>query len=124
MLEANEKVWLFHRGTWTKITNPLDGRETPDTYYRRQSLKEYTHKWWEWGPTFLYPNYSGLLVYTYTYSGTRNLPKYLIWINGIGQNRTIYAQDLPDLLEVLALLAPLVLTGIFVDIYRQSRKKE
>lgn len=76
------------------------------------------------GPTFLYPNYSGFLIYTYAYTGSGNLPEYLLWIDDMGLNVAIYVRDLPDLLQVLALLAPLVFTGIFVDIYRRSQEKE
>ena len=64
------------------------------------------------------------MLYTYTYEGTRNLPRFLIWMNALGMSEIIYAQDLPDLLEILACLAPLVLSGFFVYVYRQSQRKE
>lgn len=124
MLATNEKAWLFHHGKWTIIKNPLYGKEAPDGNDRRNSLQEYRRKWWRIGPTFLYPNYSGILIYTYAYTGIRNFPEYLVWIEAGGLNVTIYAKDFPDLLEVLALLTPLVFTGIFVDIYRRSQEKE
>ena len=124
MLATNEKAWLFHRGKWTMIKNPLYGKEIPDGNERRSSLQEYRRRWWRIGPTFLYPSYSGILIYTYAYTGGGNLPEYLVWIADMGLNVAIYARDLPDLLEVLALLTPLVFTGIFVDIYRRSQEKE
>ena len=124
MLATNEKAWLFHRGKWTMIKNPLYGKEAPDRSDRRSSLLEYRRKWWRIGPTFLYPDYSGLLIYTYAYAGRGNFPDYLVWIEAGGLNATIYAKDFPDLLEVLARLTPLVFTGIFVDIYRRNQEKE
>lgn len=124
MLVTNEKAWLFHRGKWTIVKNPLYRKEIPDGNERRSSLQEYRRKWWRIGPTFLYPNYSGILIYTYAYTGSRNLPEYLVWIDSKGLNVTIFAKDLPDLFDVLALLAPLVLTGLFVDLYRRSQEEE
>lgn len=109
MLATNEKAWLFHRGKWTMIKNPLYGKEVPGGNSRRSSLQEYRRKWWRIGPTFLYPEYSGILIYTYAYIGSANLPEYLVWIEAVVLNVAIYARDLPDLLEVLALLTPLVL---------------
>lgn len=124
MQRMNEKAWLFHRGTWKQIKNPLPSRESPDVIDRRQSLYEYRRRWWTFGPTFLYPDYSGLLLYTYIYEGTRDLPTFLIWMNACGLSEIIYAQDLPDLLEILDRLAPLVITGIFVDVYKRSQQRE
>lgn len=124
MLASNEKAWQFHRGKWTIVKNPLYRKEVPDVGERRSSLQEYRRKWWRIGPTFLYPNYSGILIYTYVYTGRRNLPDYLIWIEAMGLNVAIFAKDLPDLFDVLALLAPLVLTGLFVDLYRRSQEEE
>ena len=123
MLATNEKAWLFHRGKWTKIKNPLYGKEAPDAVDRRRSVEDYRRKWWKLGPAYLYPNYTGIVLSTYAYVGTRNLPEFLIWIRAIGMSTTLYAQDLPDLLQVLASLAPIVLTSMFTDLYQRSQKE-
>jgi hypothetical protein len=75
MLATNEKAWLFHRGKWTTIKNPLYGKEAPDGNDRRSSLQEYRRKWWRIGPTFLYPNYSGILIYTLSLRWQRGFPR-------------------------------------------------
>jgi len=120
----DDQAWLFHRGTWTRIVNPLYMRVPDDVIVRRQSLHEYRRRWWKLGPTFLYPDYSGILLSTYAYEGTRNLPEFMIWINAPGTSVMMYAQDLPDLLQVLNMFAPLVLSGIFTDIYLRGQQKE
>ncbi|OLB42499.1 MAG: hypothetical protein AUH05_06905 [Ktedonobacter sp. 13_2_20CM_53_11] len=97
MQQTNEKAWMRHRGKWFEIANPLYGLNAPDAENRRQSLQgEYRRRWWTVGPTFLYPDYSGILLYTYAYEGRRNLPAYI----------------------------SLVLIGIFVDIYRRGQEVE
>lgn len=124
MLQTNEKAWMRHRGKWIEITNPLYGIDSPDTNDRRQSLREYRRKWWTVGPTFLYPDYHGILIYTYIYEGRRNFPAYMIWVHAMGQDMALYAQEFPDLLDVLNSFTSLVLIGIFVDLYRRSQERE
>jgi hypothetical protein len=67
---------------------------------------------------------SGSLIYTYVYTGRRNLPDYQVWIEAMGLNVAIFAKDLPDLFDFLSLLAPLVFTSFFVDLYRRSQEEE
>ena len=123
MLQTNEKAWMRRRGGWTEINNPLYGVDSPDANDRRQSLREYRRKWWNVGPTFLYPDYNGILIYTYIYEGRRKLPAYMIWIHARGQDVALYAHDFPDLLDVLNELTPLVLIGLFVDLYERGWKQ-
>ena len=124
MLQTNEKAWMRHRGKWIEIANPLYGIDSPDANDRRQSLREYRRKWWTVGPTFLYPDYHGILIYTYIYEGRRNLPAYMIWVHAMGQDMALYAQEFPDLLDVLNSFTSLVLIGIFVDLYRRGQQRE
>jgi len=85
-------------------------------------VRVYRRRWWRLGPAYLYPNYTGILISTYAYVGTRNLPAFLIWIDTPGMSTHVYARDLPDLIEVLSMLAPIVFTGILADVYQQSHK--
>ena len=125
MQQTNEKAWMRHRGKWFEIANPLYGLNAPDAENRRQSLQgEYRRRWWTVGPTFLYPDYSGILLYTYAYEGRRNLPAYMIWIYAMGQDIAVYAREFPDLLDVLNSFTSLVLVGIFVDICQRSQVVE
>jgi hypothetical protein len=125
MRQTNEKAWMRHRGRWVEIANPLFGIDSPDADDRRQSLiGEYRRKWWTVGPTFLYPDYYGILIYTYAYVGKRNLPAYMIWIHAMGLNMALYAREFPDLLDVLNSFTSLVLIGLFVDLYRRGQEKE
>jgi hypothetical protein len=71
------------------------------------------------GPTFLRPVYIGTLVYVYIHEDTRKA-RYLILIEAVHTSEIVYAQDLPDTIELLHLLAPIVETDIFVDIYRRG----
>ncbi len=71
------------------------------------------------GPTFLRPVYSGSLVYVYIHEEARKA-RYLILIEAPQTSEIVYAQDLPDTLELLRLLAPIVETDILVDIYRRG----
>ena len=56
----------------------------------------------------------------YSYMGNEKAPEYLVKVFSISQTETIYVEDLPHLLEVLNLLAPLASNGIFVDAYGQG----
>jgi len=42
----------------------------------------------------------------------------------MGQDIALYAQEFPDLLDVLNSFTSLVLIGIFVDLYRRSQERE
>jgi hypothetical protein len=48
----------------------------------------------------------------------------MIWIHAMEQDIALYAQEFPDLLDVLNSLTPLVLIDIFVDLYRRSQERE
>jgi hypothetical protein len=122
-------AWLYHRGKWSKINNPL-----PDTQDRRSAaasrrtawrriLQEYDRLWINLGPAVPPSNYSGPLVQVYSYTGEGKAPQYLIRIVCISSDEAIYAQDLPDTLEVLTLLVPMVSCGIFTDAYSWSTRK-
>jgi len=124
MPKALNKAPLYHRGKWHWINNPLNWEEPPDIIDRRQSAQIYSRKWWKLGPTYLYPNYTGILISTYAYVGPGNFPGFLIWIHAVGMSTRFYAQDLPDLLEVLSLLAPVVSTGILADVYQRGRRED
>ncbi len=65
------------------------------------------------------PNYNGILAFAYSYTGDGEAPGYLVRILTTGSDEAVFAQDLPDLLEILSMLAPIVSTGIFADIYKQ-----
>lgn len=124
----NEKAWLYHRNAWSEIKNPLYDSQLPGASAAprrpnwRQILREYNRKWANLGPIPPPPNYSGILVSAYSYSGDRKSPGYMIRIVSLGPDEVIYAQDLPDLLEVLALLAPVVSNGIFANAYMQGQR--
>ncbi len=123
----NEKAWLYHRGKWSRIKNPLHDVElayaaaAPRRLTWRQILREYNRRWGNLGPTMPSAKYAGILVYTYSYTGDKQAPKYLIRIVSIVNDDVMFAQDFPDLLEVLNLLAPVVSCGIFADAYRQAQ---
>lgn len=123
MSNAQSKAPVYHRGKWLWIENPLNGEELAYVVERRRSAQEYRRRWWNLGPVYLYPNYTGILISTYAYTGTRNLPGFLIWIHAMGVGTEFYAQDLPDLLEVLSLLAPIVVTGILTNVYQWSQRE-
>jgi hypothetical protein len=122
----SEKAWLFHRSKWSTINDPLFGEELPifrASGPRRQTLRRffcgYQLTMWMLGPTFLRPVYSGSLVYVYVHEETRKA-RYLILIEAVHASEIVYAQDLPDTIELLHLLAPIIETDILVDIYRRG----
>lgn len=123
-----EKAWLYHRGAWSRIKNPLYNAQSPyanTSPHRatwRQILREYDRQWGNLGPTAPPTNYPGVLVYAYSYTGEKKAPQYLIRIVSLGNDEVLYAQEIPDLLEVLSLLAPVVSCGIFSDAYMQGQK--
>lgn len=123
----NENVWLYHRGEWSRIKNPLYDVRSPSASAPprrptwRQILRQYSRKWCDFGPTPTLSNYYGILVSAYSYTGDGKAPEYLIRIVSISADEVIYAQDLPDLLEVLTLLAPLASNGIFTDVYGRGQ---
>ena len=120
MANMKNKALVYHRGRWLWIKNPLTDEGADDAVERRQSMHQYKRRWWALGPVYLYPNYTGILVSTYAYIGPKKIPGFLIWIKAIGMNARFYAQDLPDLMEVLSFLAPIVFTGILTDFYQRS----
>jgi hypothetical protein len=122
----SDKAWLYHRGKWSTINDPLFGEELPTfraSGPRRQTLRRFFCGYqltpWMLGPTFLRPVYSGSLVYVYIHEEARKA-RYLILIEAPQTSEIVYAQDLPDTLELLRLLAPIVETDILVDIYRRG----
>lgn len=122
----NGKAWLFHRGQWIAINDPLSGEELPiflASGPRRQNLRRffcgYKITSWTLGPTFLRPAYSGSLVYVYIHEEERKA-QYLILIEADRTSEIIYAQDYPDILELFRWLAPVIETDILVDIYRRG----
>ena len=121
MPKMKNKALAYHRGRWKWIDNPLDEEESLDIIDRRRSVQIYSRKWWKLGPAYAYPNYTGILISTYAYVGNRNLPDFLIWIHAVGMSVRFYALDLPDLMEVLSMLAPIVFTGILADAHHRTR---
>jgi hypothetical protein len=121
-----EYAWLYRRGEWLKIRNLIYDEQfmhaAPTRQSWRQILREYRQIWGTLGPAISLTNYSGIHVYVYSYTGDRKAPEFLIRIVSMGNDEIIYAQDLPDLLGVLALLSPLVSSGIFSDAYTQGRR--
>lgn len=123
----DKKTWLYHRGEWSRINNPLyDAQLTYADFPRhttwRQALKDYNRNWGNLGPVVLpHVYYTGIRVRIYCYTGNKKMPEFLIRIISLRDDELIYAQDLPDLLEVLDLLAPLVTSGVFSDAYMQAQ---
>jgi len=122
----SDRAWLYHRGKWSTINDPLFGEELSifrTSGPRRQAHRRFFYGYhltpWMLGPTFLRPVYSGSLVYVYIHEKTRKA-RYLILIEALHASEIIYAQDLPDTLELLGLLASIVETDILVDIYRRG----
>lgn len=126
---SEENVWFYHRGEWSRIKNPLQNTEphlaSVDPRYttRRQSIRGYNRVWLNLGPKPIPFNYSGLLASVYSYTGSGKAPKYLIRINSLCSEDAIYVGDLPDLLEMLSLLTPLVSNGIFADTYTRGPRR-
>lgn len=122
----DQKTWLYHRGAWSRINNPLYNAQLADTDFPqqttwRQALRDYKRNWGNLGPVIPHAYYSGIRVRIYCSSGNKKLPEFLIRIISLGNDTVIYAQDLPDLVEVLGLLSPLVTTSIFSEAYMQSQ---
>jgi hypothetical protein len=121
-----ERAWLFHRGKWIRIKNPIYRRELvdapapPGRQTFRKVLGKYNVRCWILGPDFLFPYYTGTLVFAYRRDVEGEGPEYLIWIDTIKLVSIIFAQDLPDLLSVLALLAPSIHIDVLVDVYKRG----
>lgn len=122
----SEKAWLFHRGKWFSIDDPLFEEELPVVrtngprhQTRRRSFYGYELTPWTLGPTFLGADYSGLLVYLYVHPQTRKA-RYLIRIEIPHASEIVYAQDLPDAFDLLRWFAPMVESSILVDLYRRG----
>ena len=95
-------------------------RSRPRSQTLRQILQEYTLRWWTFGPAFLLPHYTGTLIYTYARKEVGQGPEYLVWIDTTGPSEIFFVQDLPDLLNALTLLIPIVYVDILVDVYRRA----
>jgi hypothetical protein len=129
----DEKVWLFRQRRWAKIQNPLKGNAhhsgaVPPAFGLGNEaihdfLQEYAYTQWHLGPTPLLPHYPGTLVYVYNYRGERKAPTFLIWIDTVHVGVIVYAQELPDLLELLSMLTHIVLVGILEDAHIKSQRR-
>ncbi len=122
----SENAWLFHRSKWSTIDNPLVGLETPifrasGSRHRklRRVFSGYELTSWTLGPTFLQPYYSGYLVYVFLNEEARKA-HYLLLVETPQSNEIVYAQDLPDMFDLLQWLAPIVQTSILVDLYQRG----
>ena len=115
-LNLKETVWFYHRGNWSKLIRSRQHTQSP---YARASLQGRYRRWCQLGPPSPSSSYSGIVVTVYLYTGNEKAPEYLIKVFSICRNEIIYAEDFPDVLEVLKPLALLASNGIFVDAYRQ-----
>ncbi len=122
----NGKVWLFHRQQWIAIDDPLLGEDLPvflASGPRRQNLRRhfcgYALTQWSLGPVFLRPVYSGTLVHVYKHEEAIKA-RFLVLIEAEISSEILYAQDLPDTIELLCKFAPIILIDILVDIYRRG----
>ena len=129
----DEKAWLLRQRRWAKIQNPLKLKAyssnaadaAPDLGNEaiHDFLQEYAYTRWHLGPAPLFPHYPGTLVYVYTYVGARKAPTFLIWIDTVHVGAIVYAQELPDLLELLSMLTHIVLVGILEDAHIKSQRR-
>lgn len=122
----SDNAWLFHRSKWSAIDNPLVGLEIPNfraSGPRRRKLRRvfsgYELTSWTLGPTFLQPFYSGYLVYVFLNAEARKA-HYLLLIESPQSNEIVYAQDLPDMFDLLQWLAPIVQTAMLVEVYQRG----
>ena len=105
--QNRNKTWLFHRGEWIEIDNPVSFRgPLPFKKWddlRNGDLKSYGYeRHWRMGGVFnfqIYANYN-------------TSPTYRIEMEKYEVTEIIYAADLPDLLQVLSLITPLATCDI------------
>ena len=120
---VEETDWLYHRGRWSRVKrahqriHPQYPRKRPRCMPLRATLRGRYRRWCHFGPLSPPPGYAGILVTAYAYTGQEKAPEYLIKVDSISRDEIIYAEDFPDLLDVLRSLAPLASNGIFVDAY-------
>ena len=120
-----EKVWLFHRGKWSCIDNPLHEKERTRSNVSRTTSREHRRFFygyelmWTLGPTFLRSDYNGSLVYMYAHPETRKA-RYLSRLITPHTHEIMYAQDLPDALELLHWFAPIITSAVLVDLYQRG----
>jgi hypothetical protein len=118
-MSETQKAWLYHRGQWLEIDDPIDDLEG---WYAVESaeenargkrtffLKPYGYESHEWGLGFGGFDTFNIDIYQRSLKGPAKatLPSYLL-VTGIFEfTERFYAQDLPDLLQVLSLLAPMI----------------
>ncbi len=106
--EQNEdNVWLFHRGEWSLIDNPTPFKGPLPLKRWENMYNEDLHSFgyerhWRLGGVFNFQ----------VYANYRSGPTYRIEMEKYQVTEIIYAQDLPDLLQVLTLFTPLAASDI------------
>jgi hypothetical protein len=124
------RAWLLHQNKWLQIESPLNWQNSPNSWGERQRDRFFASQGYAYdkrtlGPARLFSQYSGMVLYIYAakLAEVRHKPEYLIWmeINGLGEE--LYAQDLPDLLVILALLTPIVTSDILAYAFVHSQQR-
>jgi len=110
---AYEQTWLYHRGHWEFVNDPIVPEEPGETYQdyldflSKNGFKEH----WTFGE-WLGGGETDLAVYHFTckvFVNEAKPPHYLIQLSQAIASEAILATDFPDLLEVLHLVTSLVI---------------
>jgi hypothetical protein len=121
LLPDEKQSWFYHRGHWSTMSYSTTAQATynPRMSGRRSVRRDYNRIWLHLGPRPVPDDYTGFLASIYVYTGKKLAPHYLIVLASFSTQEEIFVQDLPDLVEILALLAPLASHGVFAYTFSQ-----
>ncbi len=117
-----EQTWLYHRGHWELVNDPIMPEEPGETYQDyldflgKNGFKEHWTfgEWLGGGETDFIPYHFTCKVFV----NEAKSPHYLIQLGQAIASEAILATDLPDLLEVLHLITSLVTA----DVHKPNRE--
>ena len=105
--QNNDKAWLFHRGQWIEIDNPISFKgpfpfKKWDDMHNGDLKSHGYERHWRMGGVFNFQ----------VFANYNTSPTYRIEMEKYDVMEIIYATDLPDLLQVLSLITPLATCDI------------
>lgn len=111
-----DSAYCFAAGQWTPVADEF-WQAWPDGGGYEKAFEATGFKWWmQVGD----PDGMVLPMTLAVYTRTKNTPHYMVFVEGAGTDlKWIYAQDLPDVMDLLAKWMPTVQAAAISDTLRQ-----
>jgi hypothetical protein len=120
MSDEQNNTWLYHRGQWQEIDEPVEWSKRQPEVTFDDFLGEFGYHRYPWGLENPHEEDSAqqketalsLDVFQWASQTGERLPRYLILVELYDHEEAFYAEDLPDVIQLLALFAPIATAQI------------